>query len=128
MQARGFDRSRIKCERFLHMRYEKTDCALMISGGEEGTGFEEAFLAQYLREFGFTIPGRPLVIDDVRVRATASGTPVVDRKVRVELENSVCLYFLNDHTVWCDSTARLESNATTVSFHRSRTRPESPSP
>lgn len=34
-----------------------------------------------MREFGFTIPGRALVVDDVRVRATASGTPVVARAV-----------------------------------------------
>ncbi len=28
---------------------------------------------RYQREFGFTIPGRPIVVDDVRVRGRARG-------------------------------------------------------
>lgn len=82
-QARGFGEASITTELFLHMRYERTDCALMISGGSKGVGFEKNFEAQYMREFGFTIPGRPLVVDDVRVRATGRGITTSEKNVCV---------------------------------------------
>ncbi|KAI0219976.1 5-oxoprolinase [Lamellibrachia satsuma] len=76
LQQEGFNRSQISVEPFLHMRYEGTDCALMISAKDRnatGSGcrhgnFEDAFLERYLCDFGFVIPGRAIVVDDVRVR------------------------------------------------------------
>ncbi|XP_069737844.1 5-oxoprolinase [Phaenicophaeus curvirostris] len=80
LQAQGFHRQQIRAERFLHLRYEGTDCALMCSAkGHPATSsscragdFLAAFSSRYLTEFGFTIPGRPVLVDDVRVRATGS--------------------------------------------------------
>ncbi|KAF5895808.1 5-oxoprolinase, partial [Clarias magur] len=76
--TRGFSRSQISTEPFLHMRYEGTDCALMISGNEapprgqscSSGDFRTAFTARYMKEFGFTIADRPIRVDDVRVRAS----------------------------------------------------------
>ncbi|XP_078458013.1 5-oxoprolinase isoform X1 [Lampetra planeri] len=76
LQAQGFARSQIHTEVFLHMRYERTDCALMCSAcgfpvNEASSSygdFLEAFTQRYKQEFGFTIPGRAVVVDDVRVR------------------------------------------------------------
>uniref|UniRef100_S4R7X5 5-oxoprolinase, ATP-hydrolysing n=1 Tax=Petromyzon marinus TaxID=7757 RepID=S4R7X5_PETMA len=76
LRSQGFARSQIHTEVFLHMRYERTDCAIMCSAcgfpGNEAScsygDFLEAFTQRYKLEFGFTIPGRAVVVDDVRVR------------------------------------------------------------
>eukprot|EP01134_Creolimax_fragrantissima_P002593 CFRG2593T1 len=78
---KGFSTDSISLRMFLHMRYEKTDCALMIENDAltdqnldmvQMEGFGSEFLCQYEREFGFTIGSRSILIDDVRVRASAS--------------------------------------------------------
>ncbi|XP_075437118.1 5-oxoprolinase-like isoform X2 [Ascaphus truei] len=74
------NRSQIDTEPFLHLRYDRTDCALMCSArGYPATrdscrvaDFKQAFTARYLKEFGFTIPSRAVVVDDIRVRGTGS--------------------------------------------------------
>ncbi|XP_054622190.1 5-oxoprolinase isoform X2 [Dunckerocampus dactyliophorus] len=76
LHARGFNSGQITTEVFLHLRYEGTDCALMVTAngypGNEHTcragDFRGAFTERYLKEFGFTIAGRPIVVDDIRVR------------------------------------------------------------
>ncbi|PNI88782.1 hypothetical protein CK820_G0051931, partial [Pan troglodytes] len=78
LQAQGFPRSQISTESFLHLRYRGTDCALMVSAHQHPAtarspragDFGAAFVERYMREFGFVIPERPVVVDDVRVRGT----------------------------------------------------------
>ncbi|KAM3929038.1 5-oxoprolinase isoform 1-T1 [Leptodactylus fuscus] len=80
LQQQGFHRSQIDTEPFLHLRYERTDCALMCSARGYPAhpnscrvgDFKEAFTARYMKEFGFTIPSRSIVVDDIRVRGTGS--------------------------------------------------------
>ena len=43
----------------------------MIAQPEENN-FQEAFSTRYLREFGFDLENRELLVDDIRVRAIAS--------------------------------------------------------
>ncbi|KAK7879405.1 hypothetical protein WMY93_030741 [Mugilogobius chulae] len=74
--ARGFKSGQITTEVFLHLRYEGTDCALMVTADGfppssqscKAGDFRSAFTKRYLKEFGFTIAGRPIVVDDIRVR------------------------------------------------------------
>ncbi|KAJ0059529.1 hypothetical protein NL108_001883 [Boleophthalmus pectinirostris] len=74
--ARGFTSGQISTEVFLHLRYEGTDCALMVTATGfppsaqscKAGDFRRAFTKRYLKEFGFTIAGRPIVVDDIRVR------------------------------------------------------------
>ncbi|KAA8580847.1 hypothetical protein FQN60_013805 [Etheostoma spectabile] len=74
--ARGFTSGQITTEVFLHLRYKGTDCALMVtaSGYPSNTqtcqagDFRSAFTTRYLKEFGFTIPDRAIMVDDIRVR------------------------------------------------------------
>eukprot|EP00884_Botryococcus_braunii_P001197 jgi/Botrbrau1/11078/Bobra.0302s0020.1 len=69
LRSQGFKETQIRAERFLNLRYDGTDVAVMTpcpSDGDYAGAFEEA----YKREFGFTLEGRDLVVDDVRVRAT----------------------------------------------------------
>ncbi|KAM6125760.1 LOW QUALITY PROTEIN: 5-oxoprolinase [Pterocles gutturalis] len=80
LRAQGFVGEQIRTEAFLHLRYEGTDCALMCSAkGHPATpqscrtgDFLAAFTQRYRTEFGFTLPGRQVLVDDVRVRGTAS--------------------------------------------------------
>lgn len=80
--GQGFKREQIELEQFLHMRYDRTDCALMCSpenrssselasgGVVSGFGdFKGSFESRYKQEFGFVLPERNIVVDDVRVRA-----------------------------------------------------------
>ncbi|KAL6434957.1 hypothetical protein ACFW04_005248 [Cataglyphis niger] len=76
LRAQGFADSQIKTESFLHLRYDGTDCALMCTSVNENSGdtitrhgdFLTPFLERYKTEFGFTIPGRKILVNDVRVR------------------------------------------------------------
>ncbi|XP_031440117.1 5-oxoprolinase [Clupea harengus] len=78
LRARGFNSSQIQTEVFLHLRYEGTDCALMVTAtGYPGNpqscragDFRSAFTKRYLKEFGFTIPDRPIMVDDIRIRGS----------------------------------------------------------
>ncbi|XP_059473428.1 5-oxoprolinase [Neocloeon triangulifer] len=80
LKEQGFSDDQIKVEPYLHMRYRGTDCALMChaSSGDSESGnmkhgdFLESFLERYKREFGFTIPARDILVDDIRVRATGN--------------------------------------------------------
>ncbi|XP_034950692.1 5-oxoprolinase [Chelonus insularis] len=75
----GFTDDQIKFEYYLHLRYEGTDCALMCTPKILNTSehekecpkygdFESTFLERYQTEFGFTMPSRKIVVNDIRVR------------------------------------------------------------
>lgn len=66
-----FQPSNLCYERYLNMRYQGTDTSLMILEPEDGN-FKAASLAHHLREFTFTVPGRPILVDDIRVRGMAA--------------------------------------------------------
>ncbi|XP_076766282.1 5-oxoprolinase isoform X2 [Xylocopa sonorina] len=75
LAAQGFPDSHIVTEPFLHLRYHGTDCALMCTPaqntGNKGTkhgDFLTTFLQRYQTEFGFTMPDRKILVNDVRVR------------------------------------------------------------
>lgn len=78
LMGQGFSRANIACEPFLHLRYQGTDCALMVTPLKEKmqgrqksycyVDFQSAFLERYKREFGFVIDDRDIVVDDIRVR------------------------------------------------------------
>ena len=74
----GYDGDQIVVEKYLNMRYEGTDTALMIQetkdeSGTTTTTYLDSFLGQYQREFGFVLTGRSILIDDYRVRAVVPG-------------------------------------------------------
>ncbi|KAJ9397496.1 hypothetical protein DTO282F9_5501 [Paecilomyces variotii] len=76
LKEEGFDESSLHYERYLNMRYQGTDTSMMIMEPENGD-FEQSFLANHLREFTFTVPGRPILVDDLRIRGIANdGTSI----------------------------------------------------
>ena len=72
--GQDYAESSLRFECYLNMRYQGTDTCLMIMEPEDDKGgdFEAAFLAYHLREFTFTVPGRPIFVDDIRVRGIAA--------------------------------------------------------
>ncbi|KAL2919038.1 hypothetical protein HK105_201308 [Polyrhizophydium stewartii] len=91
LAKQGFDGSHIETEIYLNLRYQGTDSAMMIikPGSADDWDFASAFVSQYQQEFGFTLPGRAILVDDIRVRgigkSAATGSPVTHTTVHREL-------------------------------------------
>ncbi|XGW29904.1 hypothetical protein V3C99_009167 [Haemonchus contortus] len=68
----------VHCEHFLHMRFARTDCAIMITAEYDPenpqtlNNFVKTFYINYKREFGFVLEDRDIIVDDIRVRGVAS--------------------------------------------------------
>ncbi|MCI5147091.1 MAG: 5-oxoprolinase, partial [Candidatus Electrothrix sp. AR3] len=69
--AQGIAAERIRSQRFLNLRYQGTDTALMIADPRDGD-FAGMFRSSYQREFGFTLQDRTILIDDLRLRSTGT--------------------------------------------------------
>ncbi|KAF5013268.1 hypothetical protein FDECE_697 [Fusarium decemcellulare] len=61
----------ISSKYFLNLRYDGSDTSLMVEKPTDSWDFEDAFVRIHYQEFGFT-PERDILIDDVRVRSTAT--------------------------------------------------------
>lgn len=108
LKEQGFSDEQIITKAFLHLRYLGTDCALMCSpaitaqtDSPKHGDFRHNFLERYQNEFGFTIPNRKIMVDDIRVRGVgravakleesaekATSEPVSDKITEVYFESS----------------------------------------
>jgi 5-oxoprolinase (ATP-hydrolysing) len=86
----GYHREQVRVERYLNMRCEGTDNAIMVLEGESEASselgeydFSEAFSSHYRREFGFELTGRDILMDDYRIRAVVPG-PAAELTANVE--------------------------------------------
>ena len=57
----GFRSDEVSTERFLNLRYDGTDVAIMTACSSSSS-YEEAFEDTYQREFGFTLEGRGIMV------------------------------------------------------------------
>ena len=71
LQRRGIPRERLHHERFLHLRFEGTDVAMMIAEPSDGD-YVSAFRREYQREHGFVLSDRRVLVDDMRVRSVGT--------------------------------------------------------
>ncbi|KAJ3168792.1 hypothetical protein HK101_011585 [Irineochytrium annulatum] len=72
--AQNFPPSRIETQVYLNLRYQGTDTSIMTPQPTNGShDFTSAFIARHRQEFGFTLPDRPIIVDDVRVRGVGRG-------------------------------------------------------
>ena len=72
----GYPDESIVIEKYLNMRYQGTDNAIMIKERnitDAKLPYAITFIEQYHREFGFELYGRDILIDDFRVRAYVPG-------------------------------------------------------
>ena len=96
LEDQGFDDGSIIYEEYLNMRYRGTESALMVvkpekSDVEEEFGGDEwaygkAFVKQHQQEFGFTLPDRDIIVDDVRVRGIGKSFEGLDKTVDQQLK------------------------------------------
>ena len=97
LQDQGFSDDSIEYEEYLNMRYRGTESALMVvrPNSEEAKehfkgddwAFGDAFVRQHEQEFGFNLPDRDIIIDDVRVRGIGKSFTGMDRTADDQLKD-----------------------------------------
>ncbi|KAF5624155.1 hypothetical protein F25303_11597 [Fusarium sp. NRRL 25303] len=65
----------ITFQHFLNLRYVGSDTTFMIARPNQGT-WSEAFTNEHMRQFSFIMSGRDILVENVRVRATAQSPSV----------------------------------------------------
>ncbi len=107
----GILKKDIKSLRYLNLRYQGTDTALMIEKPAHGD-FAEVFRTTYQHEFGFDLPDRAIFVDDLRVVSMAAESKPVEnipeqKKQRLEPVDRIPCYFSDE---WVDTSLyRVES-------------------
>ncbi|RPA79651.1 5-oxoprolinase [Ascobolus immersus RN42] len=92
LTKQGFAEKDIVYELYLNMRYRGTESALMVIEPEsseyngEKWAFGEAFIKQHEQEFGFTLPDRDIIVDDVRVRGIGKSPRATSKTVDQQLK------------------------------------------
>lgn len=97
LRDQGFDENQIRFEEYLNMRYRGTESALMIvkptpeEAKKEYDGddwaYGKAFVKQHEQEFGFTLPDRDIIIDDVRARGIGKTFDGLEKTVDQQLKD-----------------------------------------
>ncbi|KAK7203585.1 Hydantoinase B/oxoprolinase-domain-containing protein [Myxozyma melibiosi] len=83
----GFSDETIEFELYLNMRYQGTESALMIIKPEQNWDFEKPFVAQHMQEFGFILPNRDIIVDDIRVRGIGKSFQTSEKSVDEQLKS-----------------------------------------
>lgn len=96
LRDQGFSKEAIVFEEYLNMRYRGTESALMVvkPGDEETKGdiggdewaFGKAFIKQHEQEFGFTLPDRDIIVDDIRARGIGKSFEGLEKTVDKQLK------------------------------------------
>jgi 5-oxoprolinase (ATP-hydrolysing) len=96
LNDQGFAIDSIVFEEYLNMRYRGTESALMVvrPSSEEANNdydnddwaFDKAFIKQHEQEFGFTLPDRDVIVDDVRVRGIGRSFEKLEKTVDQQLK------------------------------------------
>ncbi|OAL46694.1 hypothetical protein IQ07DRAFT_590232 [Pyrenochaeta sp. DS3sAY3a] len=68
LTQQGFTLKQISHDSYLNMRYAGSSSSLMILKGDDWD-FKREFEAAHKREFGFNFDNKPIIVDDIRVRA-----------------------------------------------------------
>lgn len=83
----GIDQDQIEYLIYLNLKYKGTDNSLMIPRPEDGD-YASAFVREHQREFSFTFPDRPILVEDIRVRGVGKSSSAASELPQAEL-NSV---------------------------------------
>ena len=96
LKDQGFTQDNIVFEEYLNMRYRGTESALMIVKPEtekvekefngDDWAFGKAFIKQHEQEFGFTLPDRDIIVDDVRARGIGKSFEGLEKTVDQQLK------------------------------------------
>ena len=127
--GQGYKAEQIEIKRYLNLLYQGTDTALMTSEPDEVLNYDTgntncelgvsessselqknsakfpdyvgAFKQTYLREFGFDLTGREIIVDDLRVRAVAKSPglqkyPLAKKAGTPEAVDQTKCYFMSE--------------------------------
>jgi len=96
LRDQGFEDEKIVFEEYLNMRYRGTESALMVvkpdpdEAKNEYAGddwaFGKTFIKQHESEFGFTLPDRDIIVDDVRARGIGKSFEGLEKTVDKQLK------------------------------------------
>ncbi|EGG24637.1 hypothetical protein DFA_02881 [Cavenderia fasciculata] len=87
LTEKGHTKETITIERYLNLRFTGTDTAMMVAANNTDKSYEDTFKENYKREYGFLLTGRDLIVDDVRIRASATGSTLKPISVRLGTDN-----------------------------------------
>jgi len=97
LKEQGFEDNSIVYEEYLNMRYRGTESALMVvkpekddvekEFGEDEWAYGKAFIKKHQQEFGFTLPDRDIIVDDVRVRGIGKSFEGLEKTVDQQLKD-----------------------------------------
>ena len=95
LKEQGFEDSNIYIERYLNMRFDGTDNAIMVlapsanegCGIQDQTDFETAFKRSYKGEFGFLLENKAIIVDDIKVRGIGKTFDSLGESVYEELRH-----------------------------------------
>lgn len=65
LRHRGFQPEDLNTSRYLNLRFQGTDVALMVAA-EDMSAYQTEFLDMYRQEFGFVLHDRDIIVDDAR--------------------------------------------------------------
>jgi 5-oxoprolinase (ATP-hydrolysing) len=80
-----FSQDAIQTTRYLNMRYDGTDTAMMIAEPSD-QDFATVFERNYRREFGFNLKDRSIIVDDIRVNARGKSSSI--KRIKIERADS----------------------------------------
>lgn len=96
LKDQGFSEETIEFEEYLNMRYQGTESALMVVKPEpeearkeyqgDGWAFGKAFVKQHEQEYGFTLPDRDIIVDDVRARGIGKSFEGLNQTIDQQLK------------------------------------------
>ena len=84
VEAQGVARSRIRCERTLHLKYDGTDTTLAVPMAADAGAIVGDFERRYRRQYGFLMPGKALMIESIAIEAIGTPHDVRDGQPRFE--------------------------------------------
>ena len=108
LNAQGFASSSIEYEEYLNMRYKGTESAMMVlrperpapqNQADNKRNYARVFVDQHEQEYGFTLPDREIIVDDLRVRGIGKSTQGRQKSVDDQL-NEVMTKEANENAVF----------------------------
>ena len=72
----GFDLNSISITRYMNCRYQGTDTSIMTctTSSSTSSAYQEVFIENYRREYGFELQNREVLVDDIRIRAVGKSS------------------------------------------------------
>ena len=82
----GFSIDKVSCDYFLNMRYSGSNNSIMTLQKDIDADFLSNFEKTHQLEFGFCFKDKPVVVDDIRVRAVGVAHSKVDKSPLTQLK------------------------------------------